>query len=169
MPAEVCVTISTPLGDLRLQARQERLVRVMILTDTQPERASTPAVSGSIATQVLRQAGRELAEYFAGRRQTFEVPLDLSGWPPFTRKILEELRKVPFGATLTYGELAARAGYPRAARAVGQAMAANPLPIIIPCHRVVAADGRLGGYSGGAGLPTKQWLLAFEQSKCSRP
>jgi methylated-DNA-[protein]-cysteine S-methyltransferase len=169
MPAEICVTISTPLGDLRLQTRHEHLVRVMILADTQPGSASTPAVSGRIATPVLRQAGRELAEYFAGRRQTFEVPLDLSGWPPFTRKILEELRKVPFGATLTYGELAARAGYPRAARAVGQAMAANPLPIIIPCHRVGAADGRLGGYSGGAGLPTKQWLLAFEQSKCSRP
>jgi methylated-DNA-[protein]-cysteine S-methyltransferase len=169
MPADVCVIISTPLGDLRLQARQERLVGVIILADTQPGSASTPTLSGSIATPVLRQAGRELAEYFAGRRQAFEVPLDLSGRPSFTRKILEELRKVPYGATLTYGELAARAGYPRAARAVGQAMAANPLPIIIPCHRVVAADGRLGGYSGGTGLPTKQWLLAFEQSKCSRP
>jgi methylated-DNA-[protein]-cysteine S-methyltransferase len=169
MPAEVCSTIATPLGDLRLQTRHERLVGVMIFADTQPRSASTPAVSSGIASPMLRQAERELAEYFAGRRQAFDVPLDLSGWPPFTRKILEELRKVPYGATLTYGELAARAGYPRAARAVGQAMAANPLPIIIPCHRVVAADGRLGGYSGGAGLPTKQWLLAFEHSNCSRP
>jgi len=66
-------------------------------------------------------------------RRAFEVPLDLSGWPPFTRKILEELCRVPYGETLTYGELAARAGSPRAARAVGQAMAANPLPIVIPC------------------------------------
>ena len=169
MPAEDCLTIATPLGDLCLLARHERLVGVKILASTQPGSTSTPAVSDSIVSPVLRQAGRELAEYFAGRRQAFEVPLDLSGWPPFTRKILEELCKVPYGATLTYGELAARAGAPRAARAVGQAMAANPLPIVIPCHRVVAADGRLGGYSGGAGLPTKQWLLAFEQSKCAQP
>ena len=169
MPAEDCLTIATPLGELRLLARHERLVGVKILASTQPGSSSTPAVSDSIVSPVLRQAGRELAEYFAGRRQAFEVPLDLSGWPPFTRKILEELCKVPYGATLTYGELAARAGAPRAARAVGQAMAANPLPIVIPCHRVVAADGRLGGYSGGAGLPTKQWLLAFEQSKCAQP
>jgi len=169
MPAEDCLTIATPLGELRLLARHERLVGVKILASTQPGSTSTPAVSDSIVSPVLRQAGRELAEYFAGRRQAFEVPLDLSGWPPFTRKILEELCKVPYGATLTYGELATRAGAPRAARAVGQAMAANPLPIVIPCHRVVAADGRLGGYSGGAGLPTKQWLLAFEQSKCAQP
>jgi len=166
MPDEVCLTMTTPLGALRLLARHERLVGVAILAGaaaTQPGSTSMPAVSAGIACPVLRQAGRELAEYFAGQRRAFEVPLDLSGCPPFTRQILEELRKVPYGATLTYGELAARAGCPRAARAVGRAMAANPLPIVIPCHRVVAADGRLGGYSGGEGLPTKQWLLTFEQ------
>jgi methylated-DNA-[protein]-cysteine S-methyltransferase len=171
MPAEFCMTMTTPLGDLRLLARHERLVGVVILAPAagvQPGSRPAPTVSGGIACSLLRQASRELAEYFAGRRQAFEVPLDLSGWPPFTRKILEELRKVPYGETLTYGELAARAGCPRAARAVGQAMAANPLPIIIPCHRVVAADGRLGGYSGGDGLPTKQWLLAFEQGNRPR-
>jgi methylated-DNA-[protein]-cysteine S-methyltransferase len=172
MPAEVCLTITTPLGDLRLLARHERLVGVVILAGAagvQAGSTSAPAVRGDRASPVLCEAERELTEYFAGRRQTFEVPLDLSGWPPFTEKILEELRKVPYGETLTYGELAARAGCPRAARAVGQVMAANPLPIVIPCHRVVAANGRLGGYSGGAGLPTKQWLLAFEQGNRRRP
>jgi methylated-DNA-[protein]-cysteine S-methyltransferase len=172
MPDEVCVTMTTPLGALRLLARHERLVGVVFLAGAagvQPGSRSVPAVSDGSASPVLRQASRELAEYFAGERRAFEVPLDLSGWPPFTRKILEELCKVPYGETLTYGELAARAGSPRAARAVGQAMAANPLPIIIPCHRVVAADGRLGGYSGGDGLPTKQWLLTFEQSNRRRP
>jgi len=166
MPDEVCLTMTTPLGALHLLARHERLVGVAILAGaaaTQPGSTSTPAVSADSASPLLRQAGRELAEYFAGQRRAFEVPLDLSGCPPFTRQILEELRKVPYGATLTYGELAARVGCPRAARAVGRAMAANPLPIVIPCHRVVAADGRLGGYSGGEGLPTKQWLLTFEQ------
>jgi methylated-DNA-[protein]-cysteine S-methyltransferase len=162
----------TPLGALRLLARREHLIGVVILAGAagvQPGSSSAPAVSGGSASPVLHQASRELAEYFAGQRRAFEVPLDFSAWPPFTRKILEELRKVPYGATLTYGELAARAGCPRAARAVGRAMAANPLPIVIPCHRVVAADGRLGGYSGGDGLPTKQWLLSFEQSNLRRP
>ena len=165
MPAEVCLTITTPLGDLRLLARHERLVGVVFLAGAagvQPGSRSVPAVSDGSASPVLRQASRELAEYFAGERRAFEVPLDLSGWPPFTRKILEELCKVPYGETLTYGELAARAGSPRAARAVGQAMAANPLPIIIPCHRVLASNGTLGGYSGREGVKTKARLLELE-------
>jgi methylated-DNA-[protein]-cysteine S-methyltransferase len=114
----------------------------------------------------LLQAAEQLGEYFAGHRQEFQLPFDLKGLPGFTRKILEVLQSIPFGATITYGDLAKRAGFPRAARAVGGAMAANPLPIVIPCHRVVAAAGRIGGYSGGGGLRTKEWLLTFERNNC---
>lgn len=104
---------------------------------------------------------RELDEYFRGRRERFTVPIDLSGvGGRFQRKVLHELRRVPFGRVLTYGELAARCGSPRAARAVGAAMAANPLAIVVPCHRVVAASGGLGGYS--AGLSKKRKLLSHE-------
>jgi methylated-DNA-[protein]-cysteine S-methyltransferase len=150
---------------LRLLARDGRLAGVEILAEDDAgrhsERAVAPAADGPSGT-VLRRAGRELTAYFSGRRRSFTIPLDLSGLPPFTARVLEVLRTVPYGATVTYGELAARAGSPRAARAVGRAVAANPLAIVIPCHRVVAAGGRPGGYSGGGGLATKQWLLTRE-------
>ena len=88
------------------------------------------------------------------------MPLDLAGLPPFHEKVLAAARRISYGRTATYGELAARAGSPRAARAVGQAMAHNPVPLIIPCHRVLAAGGRLGGYGGG--LDLKRRLLGLE-------
>jgi len=106
------------------------------------------------------RAEREIREYLAGRRRRFTVPADLSAATPFHRKALAALARVPYGRTVTYGQLAARAGRPRAARAVGQAMANNPLPLIFPCHRVVASGGGLGGFGGGLGL--KRRLLALE-------
>jgi len=105
-------------------------------------------------------AAREIGEYFAGRRRTFSTPVDLTGQPPFRRRVLEALRAVPFGETVSYGELARRAGNPRAARAVGQAVGANPVPVVVPCHRVLAAGGAIGGF--GLGLPAKRTLLAIE-------
>jgi methylated-DNA-[protein]-cysteine S-methyltransferase len=105
---------------------------------------------------------QEMKDYLAGRRTEFTQPLDLSAvHGPFHRKVLERLARLPFGQTISYGELASRSGSPRAARAVGAAMAANPIPLVIPCHRVVESSGRLGGYSAG-GLPTKKKLLAHE-------
>jgi len=106
-----------------------------------------------------RQAERQIREYLCGRRRTFTVPLDLAALPRFQKKVLLAARRILYGRTVTYGQLAARAGRPRAARAVGQAMARNPVPLAVPCHRVVAADG-LGGFSGGAAL--KRRLLALE-------
>jgi methylated-DNA-[protein]-cysteine S-methyltransferase len=162
MPVEIQQTVTVPIGTLRLYARNQCLTGIVILEGT--VEAVTPAADAPEATVVvLARAKQEIEEYFAGRRQEFELPLDFSDLPPFTRRVLSVLRKTPFGATTTYGELAARVGNPRAARAVGMAMAANPLPIVIPCHRVTAANGRLGGYSGGGGVRTKDWLLAFEQ------
>jgi methylated-DNA-[protein]-cysteine S-methyltransferase len=105
----------------------------------------------------------ELDEYFAGRRTRFTIPVDLSAVDAgFSRGIYEVLqREVPFGETVSYGELAEMAGHPGAARAVGNAMSRNPVPIVVPCHRVVAAGGRIGGY-GPSGVGTKRMLLALE-------
>ena len=108
---------------------------------------------------VLRQAKRELAEYFAGRRKRFDVALDPQG-SVFQRSIWKAISKVGFGRTLTYGELAQRAGHPGSARAAGAATGRNPLSIIVPCHRIMCADGSLTGYAGG--LSRKRALLELE-------
>ncbi|GAA1431767.1 methylated-DNA--[protein]-cysteine S-methyltransferase [Microlunatus lacustris] len=100
----------------------------------------------------------QLVEYFAGQRQSFDVPLDLPRLAPVPRAVLEALQTIPYGRTITYGELAARSGTGLPARAIGSIMGANPVPLVIPCHRVVAGDG-LGGYSGGSpgqGIATKR-------------
>jgi O-6-methylguanine DNA methyltransferase len=106
------------------------------------------------------KAARALGEYFAGRPTDFSsLPLALRG-TAFQLRVWQELRQIPWGRTISYGELAARLGKPQASRAVGQAVGANPVAVIIPCHRVVAADGTLGGYGGG--LHRKRWLLLHE-------
>lgn len=112
----------------------------------------------------VQQAIGQLEEYFAGERENFDLPLDLCGLAPTTRAVLAALQAIPYGTTVTYGELAERSGTGLPARAIGSVMGSNPLPLVIPCHRVVAGDG-LGGYSGGEpgqGLPTKRWLLEHE-------
>ena len=111
-----------------------------------------------------RRSHRALDEWFTGRSRTLSVPLDLDGVDGFRRTVLETLvREVGWGETVSYGELAEMAGRPRAARAVGTAMASNPLPFVIPCHRVVAAGGRIGGYGGGRNaVALKRSLLARE-------
>lgn len=110
------------------------------------------------------EVARALDEWFAGRDRTLDVPLDLNGVDGFRRTVLETLmREVGWGETVSYGELAEMAGRPRAARAVGAAMASNPLPFVVPCHRVVAAGGRIGGYGGGRdAVALKRQLLARE-------
>lgn len=114
--------------------------------------------------ETVQQAIGQLREYFAGQRHDFDLPLDLPDFEPTTAAVLKTLQQVAYGETITYAELAARSGTDVPARAIGSIMAANPLPIVIPCHRVVAADG-LGGYSGGdpgRNLETKRWLLENE-------
>jgi len=119
-----------------------------------------PTDDVSQAEVVADQAAREIREYLAGRRRKFTVPIDTGSLPPFHKTVLLAARGIPFGRTETYGALAARVGSPRGARAVGQAMARNPLAIVVPCHRVVAVGGGLGGYGGG--LDLKRRLLALE-------
>lgn len=108
---------------------------------------------------VLTETRRQLEEYFRGERTTFDVPLAASG-TPFQQRVWRELCEIPYGRTWSYGELATRVGNPKASRAVGLANGRNPISIIVPCHRVIGADGSLTGYGGG--LPCKKGLLAFE-------
>ncbi len=114
--------------------------------------------------ELVQTALGQLREYLAGQRHTFDLPLDLAPLEPRTGAVLAAMRTIGYGETVTYGELARRSGTGLPARAVGSIMGANPVPLVIPCHRVVAADG-LGGYSGGdpgRGLATKRWLLELE-------
>jgi methylated-DNA-[protein]-cysteine S-methyltransferase len=114
--------------------------------------------------ETVQQVIGQLREYFAGQRQSFDVPLDLPRLPPATLAVLQALQTIPYGTTITYADLATRSGTGLPARAIGSIMGANPVPLVIPCHRVVAGDG-LGGYSGGdpgQELATKRWLLELE-------
>jgi O-6-methylguanine DNA methyltransferase len=121
-----------------------------------------PAQEGGQIGRLVRQAREELAEYFAGTRTFFSVPVDLSKVPPFERAALEVASQIPYGEVRSYKWIAERLGRPDAARAVGSAMAGNPVPLIVPCHRVVKTDGGLGGYSFG--LIQKEALLNLERS-----
>ena len=153
----------TPIGTLLLAATDRGLVRVSF--DPEPEREEE-LLARRLGVRVLRsprpldEAKRELDEYFAGTRTEFALPVDLSLATDFHRLVLGELARVPYGATATYGELARRVGRPRAARAVGLCMNRNPLPIVLPCHRVVGSTGALVGYGGG--IERKERLLRLE-------
>ena len=153
----------SPLGTLLLAASERGLCRISF--DPEPEREAEH-LARAFGARVLRSprpvdsARRELEEYFDGRRREFDLPVDLTPVPVFQREVLAELVRVPFGSLETYGGLAARIGHPRAARAVGGALNRNPVPIVVPCHRVVGANGSLTGYGGG--LERKRQLLAGE-------
>lgn len=108
------------------------------------------------------QATRQISEYLHGDRSDFELPIDWSVLTPFQREVLRATYEIPYGQVATYGGLAQQVGNPRAARAVGRAEATNPMPLVIPCHRVIGADGGLHGYGSGKGIETKAWLLALE-------
>lgn len=151
------VVIETPIGPLLVAADGTAVTEVLLPNTGAAARGSTP---GPIPA-VLRRAVRQLEEYFAGARRNFSVPLAPAG-TPFQVSVWSALDEIPYGETVTYGELAAAVGRPGAFRAVGQANGANPLPIFHPCHRVVAAGGHLGGYGGG--LDVKRRLLALEGS-----
>ncbi len=110
------------------------------------------------------EAVRQLREYAAGERRVFDMPIDWSVLNAFQQKALKITFDIPYGQTRTYKEIAMELGNPRAARAVGRAEATNPMPIVLPCHRVIGSDGKLHGYGGGDGLPTKEWLLKMEKA-----
>ena len=130
--------VDSPVGPLLVAASKRGVCRISY--DADPE--------------------RELDEYFEGTRREFDLPLDVALLADFNRRVLRELARVPYGEVVTYGELAARSARPRAARAVGMVMNRNPLPIVLPCHRVIGANGKLTGYAGGLGR--KETLLRLE-------
>lgn len=155
--------VPTPVGDFLLAvtevglaatgwrsraASRERMLKLLDLTEVHdPDRTA-----GIVA---------ELNDYFAGGLRVFETPVDWRLTSPVQRQVLETLHKVPYGKVVTYGELARRSGSSVPARGIGSIMGANPIPIVVPCHRVVAGSG-LGGFSGGEGVETKRWLLTHE-------
>jgi methylated-DNA-[protein]-cysteine S-methyltransferase len=148
----------SPVGELFLASTPRGLCRISYTVEGQDE-----VVARIFGARVLRapldEVRRELDEYFAGRRQDFDLPLDLRV-APFHDQVLRELARVPYGQVDTYGRLAARVGRPTAARAIGTVMNRNPIPIVLPCHRIVGANGSLTGYGGG--LPAKRRLLELE-------
>ena len=132
---------------------------------TQISFATKKTKSTGRETKHLGLLAKELAEYFAGKRTTFSVPLNAEG-TPFQQSVWRAMSKIPYGQTLSYGEIAKKIGKPNALRAVGTACGKNPIVIVLPCHRVTAASGGIGGYSGG--LPKKKILLALERNATSK-
>ena len=154
--------VQTPLGPLVIEASERGLTHI----DLAPSRADAPA-SEPAPNSILAEAARQLEQYFSGSRRDFDLPFEIEG-SEFERRVLEELARVPYGKTVSYGELAAMAGYPGAARAVGSVMRNNQLMIVLPCHRVIGADGSLRGYGGlGCGLDHKRMLLELEGASIS--
>ncbi|HST17821.1 MAG TPA: methylated-DNA--[protein]-cysteine S-methyltransferase [Gaiellaceae bacterium] len=150
--------IDSPVGALAIAATDAGLCRISYGVDGFDDELAT--VFGSrVLRSPLDDVRRELDQYFEGGRRDFDLPLDLRV-APFPEAVLDALARVPYGATTTYGALAREAGKPRAARAVGTVMNRNPIPIVLPCHRVVGADGSLTGYAGG--LDRKRLLLRLE-------
>jgi methylated-DNA-[protein]-cysteine S-methyltransferase len=161
--------LDTAIGPLLLAATRRGLVQVAFHATEQVRAAVLDRLTArfgarpvrSTASPLLAEPVRQVADYFAGRRRAFELPLDWSLCGGFHREVLRELATgVPYGAVVGYGDLARRVGQPGAAQAVGIAMGANPLPVVVPCHRVVESGGGIGGFGGG--LETKRKLLALE-------
>jgi methylated-DNA-[protein]-cysteine S-methyltransferase len=177
--------LASPLGDLLLTGRDDALTRIDLLgAASAPEaesieepgdlgattlesiaaattRRSEAAVITPPGSEALAEAGRQLADYFAGRRREFTLPLDPRG-TPFQLQVWEALRAIPYGTTVSYAEIARRIGRPSTARAVGRSVGQNPLAIVVPCHRVVGANGALTGFAWG--LDRKRRLLELEAS-----
>ena len=145
--------VDTPIGKLTVVAAGTGIRRILWEGEDPP----AGAVEGR--SGILDAGVTQIREYFSGTRTTFDLPLDLGG-TPFQQKVWRELGSIPFGTTISYGEQARRIGRPQAARAVGAANGQNPIPIVIPCHRVIGSNGKLTGFGGG--LPTKERLLALE-------
>jgi methylated-DNA-[protein]-cysteine S-methyltransferase len=152
-------SIKTPVGPIAIACRGEKVCRLSL---------GNPPLDRDFASGNNLTCDRvkdQLKEYFSGNRKSFEIPLDWEQLRGFQRKVLEIVSGIPYGSVFTYGQVAAKAGSPKASRAVGAALAHNPLPILIPCHRVVSSSGYLTGYLGQKGIETKRWLLKLEGLK----
>ena len=153
-----CIVVPSPVGELTLVARGAALAAILWEND-KPNRVRLGAMRVDDGCAVLQQTARQLGEYFAGTRQSFDLLLDFSG-TPFQQEVWRALLTIPYGQTRSYGEIARQIGRPAAVRAVGAANGKNPISIIAPCHRVIGATGELTGFAGG--LHAKETLLALE-------
>jgi methylated-DNA-[protein]-cysteine S-methyltransferase len=158
-------TVDSPLGPLVVAATPRGLVRVAY-TESRSESEVLEHLAARLSPRILEaparldRARRELDEYFEGERKGFDLPIDWSLTRGFAGEVLRQTARIGFGKTSTYAEVASRAGSPRAVRAAGNALGANPLPVVVPCHRVLRTGGALGGYTGG--IERKQFLLRLE-------
>ncbi|HVL27623.1 MAG TPA: methylated-DNA--[protein]-cysteine S-methyltransferase, partial [Acidimicrobiales bacterium] len=158
-------TVDSPIGALLLAATPAGVVRIGF--ECEGHDAVLAGLAGRVSPRILHAparldpAARQLEEYFAGARRSFDLPLDLRLASPFRRAVVAHLASIPYGATATYAAVAAGVGNPAAVRAVGSACATNPVPVVLPCHRVVRSDGGIGGYLGGPAA--KAALLALER------
>jgi methylated-DNA-[protein]-cysteine S-methyltransferase len=158
----------SPVGDLLVAVTPRGLIRIAYNAEEYGDdvlaelarRVSPRVVEAPAALDTVR---RELDEYFAGKRTSFDIPVDWRLHDGFSRRVLKATARIPFGKMLTYGEIAAKAGSPRGSRAAGNALGSNRIPIVVPCHRVVRSGGKLGGYAGG--VERKEYLLELEGAR----
>ena len=155
-PGPSCTTIDSPVGPLVLAWTERGLSHILFPIEGEPAAADP---SWQLASEAAFETAAQLAAYFAGDLRDFDLPLAPEG-TPFQLRVWGELSQIPYGHTISYGELARRVGNPRASRAVGAANGRNPLPIVVPCHRVVGSNGQLIGFGGG--LAVKEFLLKLE-------
>jgi methylated-DNA-[protein]-cysteine S-methyltransferase len=159
-------TLDSPVGRVLLAMTEHGLIRLAYLDASEDEDATLSELAAKVSPRVLEsprkldEPRRELDEYFSGRRRQFDVPLDWRLTHGFGRRVLQATARIPYGLVSTYKGVASEAGSPRGFRAAGNALGSNPLPIIVPCHRVLHADGGLGGYTGG--VERKRVLLSVE-------
>ena len=159
-PVHIGELSPTPLGDLRLAASARGLIAV----EWVHSQMDFDSYLLHAETESLAPYAEQLREYFEGNRREFTFSIDWSIFRPFQREALQRVAQIPYGETRTYADIALELGRPGAARAVGRANATNPMPIVIPCHRLIGRDGKLHGYGGGEGLKTKEWLLKMERA-----
>jgi methylated-DNA-[protein]-cysteine S-methyltransferase len=150
--------LKSPVGDLMLVANPSELIGIYFMNRRHVPKAKKTWTLNE-RHPVLQQAGKQLKEYFAGKRNSFSLPMNFVG-TDFQKRVWQEIARIPFGKNLSYSELAKNAGAPKAIRAAGTATGRNPLSIIVPCHRVLTKDGAIGGYAGG--LDRKRHLLKLE-------
>jgi methylated-DNA-[protein]-cysteine S-methyltransferase len=165
-PDVAYAVVDSPIGALVAAVTPQGLVRLAYEDFNGGVDAVVERLAGRLSPRILEAptrldgVRRELDEYFAGRRRTFDLPIDWTLYSDFGRRVLQATAAIPFGATATYGQMAAQAGNAKASRAAGRALGANPIPIVVPCHRVIGTSGKLTGYTGG--MHRKEALLRLE-------
>lgn len=158
MESPLWIDLDSPIGRIRVFENNGKISSVHIAV-------SKPKANPPHPTALLKKTKQQIESYFAGKLSKFDLPIDLSNGTDFQQAVWREIAKIGFGKTLSYSEIAKTVGKPKASRAVGGAVGANPIPLIVGCHRVLGVSGKVTGYSGGKGIPTKLWLLKHEDIK----